>query len=311
MIFKLDIWLRAIRFRFLAASAIAVTSGLALTIWYQPQNLSLIYSALTYLGIFCLHSSVDLLNDYWDFKRGIDLRTKKTKFSGGTGVLPQGLLKPSHVYVAGILFLILGLVIGGIFVYFKGFVIAIILLFAALSIVLYSSKLVNWGLGELFVGAKGSLIVVGTFYVQNTSITLESVILGFIIGLLSSLVLFINSMPDIVPDRQMGRKTLAIMFEKRGNLFILTFTIGIIIGIYLLTVWFYSTLINSTLSFIPCILIIPYVGLMLFRFKNFLYNFKRLNDTYYIKIMANTVLFSRFYGIALVVGVILAFLLQK
>ena len=52
MIFKLDIWLRAIRFRFLAASAIAVTCGLALTIWYQPQNLSLIYSALTYLGIF-------------------------------------------------------------------------------------------------------------------------------------------------------------------------------------------------------------------------------------------------------------------
>lgn len=310
MIFKLDIWLRAIRFRFLAASAIAVTSGLALTIWYQPQNLNLIYSLLTYLGIFCLHSSVDLLNDYWDFKRGIDLRTKKTKFSGGTGVLPQGLLKPSHVYVAGILFLILGLVIGGIFVYFKGFVIAIILLFAAMSIVLYSSKLVNWGLGELFVGAKGSLIVVGTFYVQNTIISLESFIVGIIIGLLSSLVLFINSVPDIIPDRQMGRKTLAIMLEKRSNLFILTFTIGIIIGVYLLTTWFYSTLINSTISFIPCILLLPYIGLMLFRFKNFLYNFKRHNDDYYIKIMANTVLFSRFYGIALIGGIIFAILFQ-
>ena len=104
------------------------------------------------------------------------MRTKKTKFSGGTGVLPQGLLKPRHVYLAGIFFLILGLMIGGIFVYFKGFVIAIILLFAALSIVLYSSKLVNWGLGELFVGAKGALIVIGTFYVQNSSITLESVV---------------------------------------------------------------------------------------------------------------------------------------
>jgi 1,4-dihydroxy-2-naphthoate octaprenyltransferase len=169
---------------------------------------------------------------------------------------------------------------------------------------------VNWGLGELFVGAKGSLIVVGTFYVQNTSITLESVILGFIIGLLSSLVLFINSIPDIVPDRQMGRKTLAIMLEKRSNLFILTFTIGIILAVYLLTLWFYSTLIYSTFSFIPCILLIPYVGLMLFRFKNFLYNFKRVNDDYYIKIMANTVLFSRFYGIALIIGVIFAFLFQ-
>jgi len=308
MIFKLDIWLRAIRFRFLTASAIAVTCGLSLTIWYQPQNFSLISSVLTYIGIFCLHSSVDLLNDYWDFKRGIDLRTKKTKFSGGTGVLPQGLLKPSHVYFAGISFLILGLIIGGIFVYFKGFVIAIILLFAALSIVLYSSKLVNLGLGELFVGAKGALIVVGTFYVQNTVISLESIILGSIIGLLSSLVLFINSIPDIVPDRQMGRKTLAIIFEKRSNLFILMFTIGLIVGIYLLTLGFFTTLINSFFTIIPCILLIPYIGLILYRFKNFLYKFKRLNDDYYINIMANTVLFSRFYGISLIVDIIFAFL---
>jgi 1,4-dihydroxy-2-naphthoate polyprenyltransferase len=308
MIFKLDIWLRAIRFRFLAASAIAVSCGLALTIWHQPQNFSLFYAVLTYAGIFCLHSSVDLLNDYWDFKRGIDLRTKKTKFSGGTGVLPQGLLQPRHVYFVGISLLILGLMIGGIFVYFKGFVIAIILLFAALSILLYSSKLVNWGLGELFVGAKGALIVVGTFYVQNTIIGLESVILGTIIGLLSSLVLFINSIPDIIPDRQMGRKTLAIMMEKRSNLFIFVFTVGINVGIYLLTIGFFSNLINSYFSLIPCFLLIPYIGLILYRFKNFLYNFNRLITDYYVRIMANTVLFSRFYGFSLIVGIIFAFL---
>jgi 1,4-dihydroxy-2-naphthoate polyprenyltransferase len=311
MILKLNIWLRAIRFRFLAASAIAVTCGLALTIWYQPQDFSSIYAILTYIGIFCLHSSVDLLNDYWDFKRGIDLRTKKTKFSGGTGVLPEGLLKPRQVYLAGIFFLILGLIIGGIFVYFKGFIIAIILLFAALSIVLYSSKLVNWGLGELFVAAKGALIVVGTSYVQNSSITLESVVLGIIIGLLSSLVLFVNSIPDIVPDRQMGRKTLAIMINERSNRFILMFVVGINVGIYLLTIGFFSTLINSSFSIIPCILLIPYIGLMLYRFKNFLYNFNRLNDDYYIRIMANTVLFSRFYGISLIIGITFAFLYQR
>ena len=311
MILKLNIWLRAIRFRFLAASAIAVTCGLALTIWYQLQDFSLIYAILTYIGIFCLHASVDLLNDYWDYKRGIDLRTKKTKFSGGTGVLPEGLLKPHQVYLAGIFFLILGLIIGGIFVYFKGFIIAIILLFAALSIVLYSSKLVNWGLGELFVAAKGALIVVGTSYVQNSSITLESVVLGIIIGLLSSLVLFVNSIPDIVPDRQMGRKTLAIMINERSNRFILMIVISINVGIYLLTIGFFSTLINSSFSIIPCILLIPYIGLMLYRFKNFLYNFNRLNDDYYIRIMANTVLFSRFYGISLIIGITFAFLYQR
>src|SRR5215210_6700162 len=106
---KVNIWLRAIRFRFLAASAIAVTNGLALSYLDQPSGFNLLYATLTYIGIFCLHSSVDLFNDYWDFKRGIDLITQKTKFSGGTGVLPNGLLKPHEVYRAAILFLILGL----------------------------------------------------------------------------------------------------------------------------------------------------------------------------------------------------------
>src|SRR6476646_299254 len=177
MIFKLDIWLRAIRFRFLAASAIAVTCGLALTIWYQPQNFSLIYAILTYIGIFCLHSSVDLLNDYWDFKRGIDLLTKKTRFSGGTGVLPEGLLKPREIFRASILFLILGLSIGIFFVYIKGYLVALILGFATLSIILYSTKLVNVGLGELFVGIKGMLLVIGAFSVQTGYIIMDSIII--------------------------------------------------------------------------------------------------------------------------------------
>src|SRR6476469_9542182 len=116
---KLEVWLRVIRFKFLAASAIAVTNGLALSYCYQPNNFNIFYAILTYIGIFCLHSSVDLFNDYWDFKRGIDLLTEKTRFSGGTGVLPEGLLKPREIFRASILFLILGLSIGIFFVYIK------------------------------------------------------------------------------------------------------------------------------------------------------------------------------------------------
>src|SRR6478672_845078 len=137
---KFAIWLRAIRFKFLAASAIAVSNGLVLSYGYQSSNFNIFYAILIYIGIFCLHSSVDLFNDYWDFKRGIDQITKKTKFSGGTGVLPEGLLKPGEVYRAGILFLILGLIIGTVFVSLKGYLIALILGFATISIILYSSK---------------------------------------------------------------------------------------------------------------------------------------------------------------------------
>lgn len=302
---KLNIWLRAIRFRFLAASALAVTCGLALTFLYQPQNFNLFYAILTYIGIFCLHSSVDLLNDYLDFKRGIDLKTKKTKFSGGTGVLPEGLLKPRHVYLVGISFLVLGLIIGIFFVIFKGYIIALILTFATLSIVLYSSKIVNMGLGELFVGIKGMLIVVGTFYVQNSTINGESIFGGIIIGFLSSLVLYVNSVPDIKPDKEMGRKTLAILLERENNLFLLTFISCLFVIIYALTIIFFLIFIGNELSLVPTLLLSPLGGIILYNFKRFLIDFDRINDGYYEKIMAKTVLFSRLFGVSLVTGIFL------
>ena len=103
----ISVWLRVIRVRFLLASIIAVSVGMALH-WSQNGSVDYLDLILTFAGVMALHASVDLLNDYWDFKRGIDTKTTRTKMSGGTGVLPEGLLKPSSVYRAGIAFLIIG-----------------------------------------------------------------------------------------------------------------------------------------------------------------------------------------------------------
>ena len=103
----LSVWLRVIRVRFLLASVIAVSVALALN-WWQNSSIEIFDAVLTFAGVMALHASVDLLNDFWDFKRGIDTKTIRTKMSGGTGVLPEGLLKPSSVYRAGVAFLIIG-----------------------------------------------------------------------------------------------------------------------------------------------------------------------------------------------------------
>ncbi len=78
-----SVWLRAIRVRFLLASVIAVSLGLSIA-WWQNQPIDIFHAFLTYVGVISLHASVDLLNDYWDYKRGIDTQTKRTKYSGGT-----------------------------------------------------------------------------------------------------------------------------------------------------------------------------------------------------------------------------------
>ena len=161
----LSVWFRVIRVRFLLASVIAVSVGLSLN-WWQNSSLGIFEAVLTFAGVVVLHASVDLLNDFWDFKRGIDTKTTLTKMSGGTGVLPEGLLKPSSVYRAGVAFLIIGTIIGGYFVITDGITIAIILGFAILSIYFYSTKIVDSGLGEFFVAVKGAMIVIGTFFIQ-------------------------------------------------------------------------------------------------------------------------------------------------
>jgi len=207
-------WLRAIRIRFLLASVIAVSNGLAISYWKYGQ-FDPLYAALTYAGVAFLHASVDLLNDYSDYRRGIDTATTRTKFSGGTGVLPEKALTPRAVYAAGVTFLVLGVLVGAYFVAVRGVTVAVILGFAVAAIYFYSTSIVNAGLGELFVGIKGALIVLGTFFVQTGTLAEPAAVyVGVIAGLLSATVLFVNAFPDFQADRSKGRHTLVIIMGR-------------------------------------------------------------------------------------------------
>ena len=288
----LSVWLRVIRVRFLLASVIAVSLGLALN-WWQNSSIDPLDAILIFAGVMALHASVDLLNDFWDFKRGIDTKTNRTKMSGGTGVLPEGLLKPSSVYRAGVAFLIIGSVIGGYFVITDGIIIGIILGFAILSIYFYSTKIVDSGLGEFFVAVKGSLIVIGTYYIQSGQITIESILGGIVVGVLSSLVLFIASFPDHDADKSKGRKSLVISVgkEKAAKLFWifpLVSYFAIIIGV--------STNLFPLMSLIT-LLSIP---LMIKSGLGLRKNFDSIGNL--VPFMSSTLMFSRITGTLFVVS---------
>ena len=130
-------------------------------------------------------------------------------------MLPENLLSPSSVYRAGVAFLVIGSSIGVYFVLVRGITIAVILIFAILAIYFYSTSIVNAGLGELFVAIKGSMIVLGTFFVQTAQITAEPLYSGAIVGLLSASVLFVNSFPDYDADKSKGRRTLVIIMGRK------------------------------------------------------------------------------------------------
>ena len=291
----ISVWLRIIRIRFLLASVIAVSLGLAIN-WWQTGNIEIFDAILIMCGVLSLHASVDLLNDYWDFKRGIDTATQRTKMSGGTGVLPEGLLKPKQVYAAGIIFLIVGAAIGTYFVFTDGIIIGLILAFAVLSVYFYSTKIVDWGLAEIFIVIKGTMIVIGTCFIQTTQITESAILGGIVVGILSSFVLFITSFPDHDADKAKGRKTLVINLgkQKACTLF------------WVFPIIFYSVSIFAiVIEIFPiyCLIILSTVPLLIKFGKKLKQNYEKLDKL--LPIMSSTLVFSRVTGILLVAGFLL------
>ena len=293
----LSVWLRAIRIKFLLASIIAVSLGLSIS-WYSGHPIDIFHAVLTFGGVISLHASVDLLNDYWDFKRGIDTKTKRTKMSGGTGVLPEGLLKPKSVYIVGIGFLILGAIIGIYFVIVFGITIGLILGFAILSVYFYSTKIVNWGLAEVFVTIKGTLIVIGTYFVQSQGIGDFTILAGIVVGILSSLVLFITSIPDHDVDKEKGRRTLIIIFGKSNA--VRTFLVFPILA--------YGIIIYGVISGIfPVYSLIvllakPFLILSLLHLKDL-----EKSENMMLNSMTNTLYFSRVAGALFVISFLIGF----
>ena len=289
-------WFRVIRIRFLLASVIAVSAGLALSWWHGVQ-IDIWYAIMTLGGVIALHASVDLLNDYWDYKRGIDTLTQRTKMSGGTGVLPEGLLEPTQVYRAGIIFLIIGGLIGSYFVVIDGIIIGLILAFAVLSIYFYSTKIVDSGLAELFVTVKGTMIVLGTYFIQSSEINISSIMAGIFVGVLSSLVLFITSFPDYEADKAKGRKTLVIFLgkQKATTMF------------WIFPIIAYSVLISGILyEIFPlyCIISLAVVPLIIKAGLKLKQNFDDIPGL--VPAMSSTITFSRITGTLFVIGFILS-----
>ena len=288
------LWFRAIRIKFILASIIAVSNGVAISYW-KTGTIDPGYALLTYFGIMCLHISVDLLNDYSDFKRGIDTNTKRTRYSGGTGVIPEKLINPKVIYFVGVVFLILGGLTGLYFVTVKGIVILILLSFAIISIYFYSTNIVNAGLGELFVAVKGCMIVMGSYYIQSNTIDLTSVFIGIIVGLLSSVVLLVTSFPDYDADKKGGRRTLVILSGKENSVKIFTAVIMVTYGLIV---------VGAILNIIP---LFSTIGLLSIPFASRAINkLRRYNDTsQLISSMANSIIYSRICGILLAISFII------
>src|SRR4030065_2053754 len=115
----LQFWFLEARPQYLLLSVILAFLGTCVA-WFYQDTLHLGYAFLAGFGLVLTHVSVNTLNDYFDYKSGVDLKTQVTPFSGGSGILKSGLLKPKQVLWMGIITLLLATPIGIYFVFFQG-----------------------------------------------------------------------------------------------------------------------------------------------------------------------------------------------
>jgi len=212
---KLKVWFFETRPQFLLLSVALAFLGNCIA-WYDGY-FHLGYALLAFIGLLLCHISVNVLNDYFDYTSGIDLRTRRTPFSGGSGILPASLLKPKQVFWFGLVAFLLAVPIGIYFVFARGWDLLPLLLVAAVCTVLYTPVLTRLGWPEWAPGVGlGALPVLGTYFVQTTDYTIPAIIASIPSGILVHNLLLLNEFPDVKADKKAGRRTLPITMGKKN-----------------------------------------------------------------------------------------------
>jgi 1,4-dihydroxy-2-naphthoate octaprenyltransferase len=217
---KLILWLKEVRAPFLALSLVLAPIGPLAARWESGlfSGARLLWTAL---GLVSAHISVNLLNEYFDYKSGIDLKTVKTPFSGGSGVLPAGLLRPEGVYKLGLAALLVALGIGLYLTAISGPLLLVLIFSGGAIICFYTTHLARWGVGELAAGlGLGSLPVLGAYFVQTGYFSIKAAVASLAPGFLTADLLLLNEFPDVEPDRLGGRAHLVILLGKRRAAYI-------------------------------------------------------------------------------------------
>jgi 1,4-dihydroxy-2-naphthoate octaprenyltransferase len=211
---KLKVWFAETRPQFLLLSVVLAFLGNSIAFYDGYFHLG--YALLAFVGLLLCHISVNVLNDYFDYRSGIDLEVRRTPFSGGSGILPASLLKPKQVFWFGLVAFLLAVPIGVYFVIARGWDLLPLLLVAALCTLLYTPLLTRLGWPEWAPGVGlGALPVLGTYFVQTTAYTLPAVIASIPSGILVHNLLLLNEFPDARADKKAGRKTLPIVMGKK------------------------------------------------------------------------------------------------
>lgn len=203
-------WWLAIRPRTLPAAIAGVITGTAAAL--ARGHFRFLPALAALLVALFLQIGSNLANDVLDFEKGADSGERL----GPTRVTQSGLLSPRNVKLGTIIVFLLASLCGLYLAFVSRWEVIPVGLLAILAAVAYTGgpyPLGYHGLGELFVFLFfGVVSVVGTYYVQAKSFSLQAWLMSIPVGLIIVGILVVNNLRDIDADRAAGKNTLAVRF---------------------------------------------------------------------------------------------------
>jgi 1,4-dihydroxy-2-naphthoate octaprenyltransferase len=218
-------WLTVLRFGATARGVLPFLLG-GVIAWSRGYNVNIPVLVLSSITTFFIMLTTFLINEYYDFES--DLKNEEWhRFSGGSRVLPLGLILKNRTLIAAHIFLVLALVMGlFMYFYYHTGVFTIPLGFLAVCIGYgYTArpvKLAYRGFGEIAIlFSCGWLAVNLGYYFQTGQFSYIATLASIPSALSVFLVILINEFPDIKSDSLSGKKNLAVRLgrERAGILY--------------------------------------------------------------------------------------------
>ncbi len=174
-------------------------------------------AAVTLLCALSLQILSNLINDYYDFRRGSD----KAGRVGPSRALAEGKVTEAQMLRALLITLAFCIVSGFFLVLRGGWPILLIGVASLLFAWLYTATrfaLSYLGIADVFVFLfYGVVAGAGTAYLQMRGFSWTAYHAGAVCGLISMCLLIINNLRDIEDDRAAGKRTFPVRFGKRAG----------------------------------------------------------------------------------------------
>ena len=238
----IKIWLTALRLFSYTASLIPVLLGLAISNYLGfPIKWGLF--ALTLIGVISFQVAANLLNDCFDYKRGLDRIVVPT-----SGAIVRGWLTERQVFRGAMVALTIGISCGITLTIICGWIILALGLAGTLLTLGYTRSNICFkyhAMGDIVVFITfGILPIFGTFWVQTQTFSILPLLWSIPMCLYTVGILHANNWRDISTDKKSNCKTIAGILGSTGSqryyrILILSpyiITIALIISSILLTV---------------------------------------------------------------------------